>query len=277
MRKRSLAVVSAIFCLASFGIAQDSTQANNRDRAMTVPSSHGVATPVYEPEARLPQGATTKGNPSSPREGQARTSHVEALLNSGRENAPPNSDVQAGQSAPPSLAWGQSPTGGRYVFGQSDYITPLKPRSVVTCDFNGDGVPDLAVSNSTDASITVLLGRPDATMVPAPSFSVGHNFPFLGCGDFNQDGFADLVTVSNDGYVDVYLSTGKGAFQTPMEYSAPVGLQDVTVADLDGDGNLDLITEGNWGSVLVFYGQGDGTFAPYSSYPVNGYSHGPAT
>ncbi len=274
MRKSWFAILAITFCLLTIADAQEISQDENRDRAMAVPSAQRFAPPSFE------HGAPVSGRPTSVRnaassenaasgDGVLPTPHSEAIQS--------QQDVSSqGVNRSPAITSTQAPASGRYVFGQSDYVTPLNPRSVVTCDFTGDGVPDFAVSDSVDSAITVFVGRPDATMVAAPSFNVGHNFPYLGCGDFNKDGFADLVTVSNDGFVDIYISNGDGTFRAPIEYSAPTGLQDVTVSDLDGDRNLDLISEGNWGSVLVFYGQGDGTFTAYSSYPVNGYSHGPA-
>ena len=39
----------------------------------------------------------------------------------------------------------------------------LMPASVAVGDFNGDGKPDLAVTNSGSASVSVLLGNGDGT------------------------------------------------------------------------------------------------------------------
>ncbi len=285
MRRANRAVLSVIlFCFVFAALlsaaAQDRSSEEDRDRAMPAPSSHGQSMPGAWGWIGPPRRATTAGNSSSQADPSSDSSRQRPVPQSGVIQGQQGEIVPGGaasRNASAALAAStQAPANGRYVFGQSDYVTPLNPRSVVSCDFNGDGVPDLAVSDSVDSTITVLLGKTDATMVPAPSFTVPHNFPFLGCGDFNKDGLADIATVDNDGFVDVYLSNGNGTFRSPIEYSAPVGVLDLTVADLDRDGNLDLITEGNLGSVLVFYGHGDGTFDPYAGYPVTGYSHGPA-
>ncbi len=285
MRKRCFAILAITFCLLTVANGQESSQDENRDRAMAVPSSQRVAPPS------LGHGAPMSGRPipirntASPEnaasaDGGLQAPHSGLIHNRQAENAASTQGESSSSNGLPVTTSTQAPAGGRYVFGQSDYVTPLNPRSVVRCDFNGDGVPDFAVSDSNDTTVTVFIGRPDGTMVSAPSFNAGHNVTYvgayLGCGDFNKDGFADLVTVSGDGFVDVYLSNGDGSFRAPIEYSTPSGILDMTVADLDKDGNLDLISEGNLGSVLVFYGHGDGTFAPYSAYPITGYSHGPA-
>jgi FG-GAP repeat len=44
-----------------------------------------------------------------------------------------------------------------------DFAAGINPQSVVVGDFNGDGVPDLAVANFGSSSVSVLLGRGDGT------------------------------------------------------------------------------------------------------------------
>jgi hypothetical protein len=66
------------------------------------------------------------------------------------------------------------------------------PRSVAVGDFNGDGVLDLAVANSSNVS--VLLGNGDGSFQAAPSFGAGSNPPSVAVGDFNGDGISALVS-----------------------------------------------------------------------------------
>jgi Bacterial Ig-like domain (group 3)/FG-GAP-like repeat len=78
---------------------------------------------------------------------------------------------------------------------------------VAVTDFNGDGIPDLAVSNRFDNTVTVLLGNGDGTFTIKSSPSVG-NFPLsVAVADFNGDGISDLATANiGDNTVTVLLS-----------------------------------------------------------------------
>ena len=87
-------------------------------------------------------------------------------------------------------------------------------------------------------------------------------------GDFNQDGFVDLVYVQNKHNVDtprvyIVLNDGEGNFLPP---SFTIGDIDqgfsIGVGDLNGDGILDLATQGETDLKFNWYtGNGDGTFS----------------
>ncbi len=49
------------------------------------------------------------------------------------------------------------------------------PASVATADFNGDGIPDLAVANLLSNSISVLVGLGDGTFHSAGDYALGAN------------------------------------------------------------------------------------------------------
>ena len=145
--------------------------------------------------------------------------------------------------------------------------------TVVVGDFNGDGVPDLAVSNSyqTD-TVSVMLGNGDGTFQPQVSYPTG-NGPFgLTIGDFNGDEKPDLVTANfDDNTVSVLLGNGNGIFQPQATYAIPAGgAYAVAVGDFNGDGKLDLVVTSQTGNtVSVLLGNGDGTFRlPRPTQPV---------
>src|SRR5262249_22957826 len=69
-------------------------------------------------------------------------------------------------------------------------------RGVAVADFNGDGVPDLAVANAFSATVSVLLNQGDGTFRPPANFSAGGNPNAVIVGDFNGDGIPDLATVN---------------------------------------------------------------------------------
>jgi hypothetical protein len=68
---------------------------------------------------------------------------------------------------------------------------------VAVGDFNGDGVPDLAVADVSGAGVSVLLGQGDGTFRPKLGYGVGSSPVSVAVGDFNGDGFPDLVTANS--------------------------------------------------------------------------------
>jgi hypothetical protein len=74
----------------------------------------------------------------------------------------------------------------------------MAPASVAVGDFNGDGVPDLAVANAGSSNVTILLGKGDGTFTAAASPAVDTASTALSVGDFNGDGKEDIV-VANSG------------------------------------------------------------------------------
>jgi len=85
-----------------------------------------------------------------------------------------------------------------YLYGRADF--PLgsgsNPASVVVADFNGDGRPDLAVSDSQNNWVSILLGSANGSFVANGSYATGSSPTALVAADFNGDKKLDLAVVN---------------------------------------------------------------------------------
>ena len=142
--------------------------------------------------------------------------------------------------------------------------------SIVAADFNGDGIVDLAGSESIpylgSDLVLVWLGTGDGRFIDAPSIKIG-NRPVV--GDFNGDSNVDLVGVSN-GVMTVTLGNGDGTFVTVYSFDFMANnVLSIAVADLDGDGIEDIsVPKFSEDEVAVVIGNGDGTFGRESTFSV---------
>ena len=82
------------------------------------------------------------------------------------------------------------------------------PQALVSGDFDGDGIPDLAVVGA--GGVKILLGNGNGTFKSNPlSYSVGINPVALVASDLNGDGALDLAVANEDsGTVSILLNDG---------------------------------------------------------------------
>ena len=125
------------------------------------------------------------------------------------------------------------------------------PRSIAISDLDGDGKPDLVVTNDNGFSISVFrnISVPNSITVSsfaAPvSFYGGQNPVSVAIGDLDRDGKPDLV-VPCDGAVYVFRNTSTSgsindnSFAPSVYFDAGLSPISVSIGDIDGDGKLDL-------------------------------------
>jgi hypothetical protein len=139
------------------------------------------------------------------------------------------------------------------------------PRSIVSGDFNGDGIPDVIVGDE-DGSLRLFLGDGTGNMASAGDIAHLDSVVSITVADFNHDGIPDIaVSDWRASSVTVFLGIGNGSFR--QAWSAPLRMRGtvphVSAADFNGDGILDLAVvydDDEGGTFEVMLGNGKGTF-----------------
>ncbi len=134
------------------------------------------------------------------------------------------------------------------------------PYAIAIADLNGDGKPDVIVSDAYYGNIAVYLNTATVGTIDVNSLttgagveSAGLDFPIpggggylhgLAVGDLDGDGIPDVAVADiNNNVVWVFRNTflsGAVGFAAPVSFATGNGVNDVLIADIDGDGKPDL-------------------------------------
>jgi hypothetical protein len=131
-----------------------------------------------------------------------------------------------------------------------DFSAGQSPRSVAVADIDGDGKPDVVVTNLKDNTVSIFRNTgsggvisfaakvDQATAVQPAAISVT---------DIDKDGKPDLVinTVNLEGYISVLRNTGTAgaiSFAPHIDIQSLGGsIEEIRTADVDGDGMPDIV------------------------------------
>jgi cysteine-rich repeat protein len=141
------------------------------------------------------------------------------------------------------------------------------PQNLEAGDFNGDGRPDLLITDTSSGYISVAYGLGDGRVWPTINhLRDGGSIRAVELVDVNGDALLDVVAVTSLDTVMVMLGNGVG-FDAPTSDTTIIDIGgdnplELVVAELTGDAFLDVATASNTSNdVVIMAGDGTGRFS----------------
>jgi hypothetical protein len=162
----------------------------------------------------------------------------------------------------------------------------VRPIHTTSADFNKDGLTDYVTSSfgHNKGGLYLLKQNADKTFQTIPIREVAGATQSI-TGDFNADGWTDIMTLFAHGDEGIWLFTNnkKGGFdeKNVLRFPPVYGSSSFQIADMNKDGNPDIVyTAGDnsdysrilkpYHGVYIFTNSGDMSFKQSYFYPVNG-------
>ncbi|HMD09317.1 MAG TPA: FG-GAP-like repeat-containing protein [Candidatus Acidoferrum sp.] len=175
------------------------------------------------------------------------------------------------------------------ILPSTSYNVGIGPVALTAADLRNIGLPDLAVVNEIDNTITILQNQGLGTFLQvATTISLGAArttapaiAPAIASAVLTTSGFHDLlVTDPVANTVQVLLSNGDDTFKEATGSPITVGQEpsSIVVGDFNADGSQDFaVTNFKDNTLSLFLGNGDGTFkqATGSPFPLPTTTTGP--
>ncbi len=145
---------------------------------------------------------------------------------------------------------------------------------IIADDFNNDSRPDIIIATpngtSNANSVRVYLNNgaasPRFNQIPSAIANLSFTVKNLVVGDFNNDGFKDVVAGSQSSNSIAFIpGTATAVFGVFTSFATPVNNPAVAAGNFNNDNNLDLAVAGtnsssSGGAIFALLGNGNGTF-----------------
>ncbi len=129
-----------------------------------------------------------------------------------------------------------------------DKQPPERPYAKIVADFNGDGLPDIAIGGAKGPLVWYAYPTWKKRLVAEGGYQTVEGEP----ADIDNDGKADVVIAemhqgTDPDEVRVYLNQGGGLTWT-REVLSTTGSHDIVLADIGADGDIDIVGANHAGS-----------------------------
>src|SRR5579859_4977138 len=218
--------------------------------AVMLQNSNGTFT---EKTTSVPAGATIKATVMADLNGDGKTDIVTLLP------APVNDHGDTTGPATLTIAYGNGDGTFRVQAPVNLAGGGFQPAELIE-DLNHDGKLDIIVVSGDqygETTIETYLNNGNGTFRAGPIYPGLTVGDLLAAGDFNGDGFGDLV-IKNNFETQILLGKGDGSFTAGATYN--VNAYSAAVGDLNRDHYLDLVLNTVKNSVVML-GKGNGTFS----------------
>jgi FG-GAP-like repeat len=158
---------------------------------------------------------------------------------------------------------------------QMEYPSVLYPESLISGDFDGDGVLDLLIPSNDYSDfipdVDARLLKNDGQGRFSETVEVPHISPSnsIATADLDGDGDIDLAaTYYKSNNITILLNGGNGDFSSPILVSCQNSITGIIAGDFDGDGDADLTVSRRFSSpkISVFLNNGIAGFSEAYTY-----------
>ncbi len=174
--------------------------------------------------------------------------------------------------------------GGDVTFDRTDFPVGTEPRSIAAADIDGQNGDDLAVVNTADATVSILINDGNGSFnQPGEPMGAGLLPIDVDPADLDNDKDVDLVSLTmivviiDDEPVEVPSISvrlnldGQGTFGDEVFYGIGGESNNIVIGDLNNDTFVDVIaTNITEGSIAILLNAGDQTFQGAVSQPLSG-------
>jgi hypothetical protein len=149
------------------------------------------------------------------------------------------------------------------ISGTASITTPLTSApgtftgwtALTTGDFNGDGASDVLLSNGSGgleiAFFNGTVGSAIGTVDSVQSVALPAGFSAVSSGDFNGDGFSDILLRDGAGNIQVDLMRGSSV-ESSAVLPAGAALTPIGTGDFNGDGKSDVLFSNAVGKAVIW-------------------------